>query len=156
MALQCKERQEVSKQKQRWTERADSIYEAYKGDACHCLCHLVLPCLTDKKIMKDDEVLHRVPTWYISWIYALWKPKICRITILGIAGGKALALGIRFELDWSKNPQNVYRVITRSSAASLHCLLLLCCSTWWRQLNLGNPRRYSFPGFIGLKYWPGL
>lgn len=95
-------------------------------------------------------------TQYPPDIAALWKPKICGISLLGIAGVKTLDLDLRFELDWSENLQNVYFVFTRSSAASLPGLLLLCCSIWWRQQNLGNPRRYSLPGFFGLKYWYGL
>lgn len=149
MALwwQCNKRQEDSKWKQRWTERADSIYEAYKGDSCHCFCHLVLPCLTDKRMMKCFIE-------YPPDIFAL--NQICEITILGIAGVKTLDLDLRFELDWSKNLQNVYCLL--KGPQQHHCigLLLLCCPTLWRQLNLGNFRRYSFTGFFGLKYWPEI
>lgn len=38
-------------------------------------------------------------TEYPPDVSALWKPKICGITILGISGVKALDLGLRFEPD---------------------------------------------------------
>lgn len=100
---------------------------------------------------KDDEGCASLK--YPPNISALWKPKICGIIILGIAGGKTFDLGLRFELDWSENLQNVSCVVTRSSAASLRWPAL---TVLLYLVNLGNPRRYSFPGFFGLKYWPGL
>ena len=127
--------------------RLDSIYEAYKGDACHCPCHLALSCVTDKRMMKC------FPEYPVE-ISALWKPQIYGIAFLWTAEVGILDLALRFELVWSKIPKTCIVWLQGPQQQLHHCidLLLLCCPTWWRSLNLGNPRSYSFPGFLGLKY----
>lgn len=75
-ALLCKQGQKDRAETGRETEiRLDSTYEAYKGDACHCSCHLALSWVTDKRMVKC------FPEYPVE-ISALWKLKIYGIAFL--------------------------------------------------------------------------